>query len=335
MAEIYDVIIAQRESIERGEQEMLRQLTRDWMPVQRLLQKRIEELIELIETKREEGELVSWSYVYALERYQVMMEEAQRAVESYNYAALGLITGTEADAVDLGVHNAEELVDIAEPTNPMWTRINKRETRIMSAMLSEPSPLNKLLNESWPIMHQGLNDVLLAGISAGMGANWIAKRMTEEANVPLKRAMTIARTEVNRAYRQANLETMRSSRTVKGYRRLCYKPTACFACLMMDGDYYDKMSDFSDHPNGKCSAVPVTKHFDPINDKDWMTGSDWFRKELAEEEQRSLMGAGRYEAWKKDGVDPKGMVYIKENRTWGGSPTVKTLAQIDLLKKRK
>ena len=331
MAEIYDAITAQREAIERGEKEMLRQLTRNWMPAYRVLQKRIDDLTELIETKRAEGELVSWSYIYALDRYRTMMAEAERAVDSYNQAAQGLITGAEADAVDLGTDNARQIVSMAEPENPMWTRINKRETRIMSGMLSEPSPLSKLLSESWPLLRDHLDEALLAGISAGMGAQWIAKRMAEQAGIPLKRATTIARTEVNRAYRQANLETMRSSRTVKGYRRLCYKPTACFACLMLDGEYYDKKEDFSDHPNGKCSAVPVTKHFDPINDEDWESGSDWFRK-LSEEEQRKLIGHGRYEAWKADGINPKDMVYIKQSELWGGSPTVKTLDQINLLK---
>ena len=56
-----------------------------------------------------------------------------------------------------------------------------------------------------------------------------------------KQALLIARTEVNRTYRAANLETMRESRAVRGYCRMCYPPTACFVCLMLDGEYYDKM----------------------------------------------------------------------------------------------
>ena len=327
-AEIYRVIREQRAAIERGERAMLQQLTKDWMPAFKVLQKRIDELTDYIESERAEGNLVSWSYVYALDRYKTMMAEAEQAVKAYNYAAKGLITGSEADAVDIGMHNARQLVDIAEPTDPMWTRINKRETRIMSGMLSEPSPLSELLSKSWPTLRDGLNEALLAGISTGQGPAWIAKRMMEAANVPVKRAMTIARTEVNRAYRQANLETMRSSRTVRGYRRVCYKPTACFACLMLDGEYYDKKEDFADHPNGKCAAIPVTKHYDPGMDEDWKKGADWFETDLTANEQRSLMGDGRYEFWKNDGVDPASMVYIKNNKLWGGSPTVYSLEKL-------
>jgi hypothetical protein len=198
----------------------------------------------------------------------------------------------------------------------------------MSGMLSEPSPLSTLLNASWPETRAGLDSVLLAGISTGQGPEWVASRLKNAFDVPLKRALTIARTETNRAYRAANLETMRSSRVVKGYRRVCYKPTACFACLMLDGEYYDKKEDFSDHPNGKCAAVPVTRHFDPGDDPDWQKGADWFENDLTADEQRSIMGGGRYELWKQKGIDPKSMVYVKENKLWGGSPTVYSLEKL-------
>jgi len=189
------------------------------------------------------------------------------------------------------------------------------------------SPLRSLLDKSWPETSNKLNEVLTVGLTTGQGANWIAQRMMEAVEIPEKRALVIARTEVNRAYREAHLETMRESRAVIGYRRMCYPPTACFACLEMDGEFYEKGESFSDHPNGKCSAVPVTKHFDPINDPNWERGQQWFERQ-SEETQRKIMGPGRYDLWKKDGVNPRDMVYIKENPFWGGSPTMKTLESI-------
>ena len=324
---IYEVIQEQREAIDAGEVEMLQQLTDNWIPTLKWLEKRIRDLQAYITEEHEAGRGVSISYIYALQRYRTMMDEAKQAVQQYNLAAYGIISGAEADAVDLGIHNAEELVDIAEPANPMWTRINKRDVRIMTGMLSDQSPLAALLSESWPQMEAGIKEALLAGIGTGQGVDWVARRIQEAVTIPQKRAMLIARTEVIRAYRQANLETMRTSRAVVGYRRLCYKPTACFACLMLDGEYYDKKEDFSDHPNGKCSAVPVTRHYDPATEKDWMKGRDYFDT-LTTNEQRGLMGVGRYEMWQNDGVDPKKMVFVQENDLWGGSPTVHTLAYL-------
>ena len=40
------------------------------------------------------------------------------------------------------------------------------------------------------------------------------------------------------------------------------------------------------------------------------------------------MGPGRYDLWKNEGVNLRDMVYIKPNPLWGGSPTMKTLAEL-------
>ncbi len=63
---------------------------------------------------------------------------------------------------------------------------------------------------------------------------------------------------------------------VTGFRRLIFKPTACLACLMLDGEYYKVESDFSDHPRGKCTTIPVT-----ICGKSaqWQTGMDWLQEQ--------------------------------------------------------
>ncbi len=89
------------------------------------------------------------SYLYSLERYQSMMEQTRRTIDKYNRAALGRISGAEADAVKIGNANAKKLINIAAPDDPLWTRINQREGRIISGMLSDTSPLRRLLDKSW------------------------------------------------------------------------------------------------------------------------------------------------------------------------------------------
>lgn len=324
---IFDVIHQYREGIERSEVGMLRDLARLWVPSYRYLKQQVKDLMTVIQAQRDRGEPVWIGYLHSMERYQSMMEQARRTIDAYNRAALGRISGEEADAVEIGSETARKLVNIAAANDPLWIRVNKREGRILSGMLSEMSPLRALLDKSWPETSRKLDEVLTVGLTTGQGSNWIAQRMMEAVTIPEKRALLIARTEVNRTYREANLETMRESRAVIGYRRMCYPPTACFACLEMDGEFYEKGESFSDHPNGKCSAVPVTKHFDPINDPNWERGQQWFERQ-SEETQRKIMGPGRFDLWKKEGVNPRDMVYIKENPLWGGSPTMKTLEEI-------
>ncbi|MBQ9402125.1 MAG: hypothetical protein IJU38_07110 [Clostridia bacterium] len=326
-AAIFQAAEEYRRAVNRNELEALRRLSRLWVPSYKYLREQFSALTQLIESRKNEGKPVEVEYLYSLQRYRTMMEQARKMISQYNRAAAGEISGAEAEAADLGTKRGTDLVNIAEPDDPMWTRVNSRETRIMSGMLSEASPLSELLDKSFSQTREEIDRALITGISTGQGSSWIADQLANAAQVPLQRALVIARTEVNRAYRQANLETMRSSRAVRGYRRMCYPPTACFACLMMDGEYYDKMEDFSDHPNGKCSAVPVTKHFDPGADPNWQRGRDWFMQQ-DEDAQRKLMGAGRFDLWKQQGIDPRDMVWIKPNPIWGGSPAVRTLGEL-------
>ena len=171
---------------------------------------------------------------------------------------------------------------------------------------------------------KAIGRALITGISTGQGSARIADRIMQAAQIPERRALLIARTEINRAYRQSNPNRMRSSRAVLGYRRMCYPDTACFACPMLDKEFYPIDSEPCDHPNGKCSFVPVTRHYDPGNDPGWQGGREYFDS-LPEDAQRKLMGPGRFDLWKQGGVDPRDMVYIKPNQTWGGSPAIKAV----------
>lgn len=325
-AAIFQAIAEHREAVRQNEKIILHDLARHWVQPYRYLKEQVDALTGIIENRLKEGKPVEPEYIYSHRRYRAMMEQAEKQIEKYNEATKGIITGAEADAVEIGNANARKLVNLAEPDDPMWTRINTRETRILSGMLTDRSPLSDLLKKSWPETTGKIHDVLYTGLSTGQGSSWIADRLMDAVNIPLERALVIARTEVNRVYREANLETMRESRAVIGYRRMCYPPTACFACLMMDGEFYEKSESFSDHPNGKCSAVPVTKHFDPINEKGWERGQDWFMRQNIETQEK-IMGKGRYELWQR-GTDPRDMVYIKQNPLWGGSPTVRTLKEL-------
>ena len=316
-SEVVRAIRKQREEVARNELDTLKRLARLWVPSYRYLREQVNALTALIRKKQDAGEPVEIEYFYSLERYQRMMAQAKKMVRDYNSAAAGQIHGTEVEMNDFGQNNAKQLINIAEPDDPMWTRVNKRETRIAAGMTANGSPLDRLLDKSFGQMKEGMEQALITGISTGQGSAWIADQLMKAAEIPEQRALLIARTEVNRAYRQANWEQMQSSRAVRGYRRMCYKDTACLACLMLDGEFYPIDSEPCDHPNGKCSFVPVTKHFDPANEPGWQKGRDWFM-EQDEATQRRLMGPGRFDLWKQGGVYPRDMVYMKPNDIWGG-----------------
>ncbi len=190
----------------------------------------------------------------------------------------------------------------------------------MSANLADGSPLKKLILESAKESAKEVEDTLINGIAIGQGASHIGWVMSQVSNLPYDRAYRIARTEIARAYRSASHEQYKKSGIIVGYRRMCYKPTACFACLMMDGEFYPiGQGALQDHPNGKCTPIPVREGHENDTPR-WQTGREWFDG-LSEDDQRKLMGNGRFELWKGSGLDIRKTVYNKENKTWGKAPT--------------
>jgi hypothetical protein len=127
---------------------------------------------------------------------------------------------------------------------------------------------------------------------------------------------TIARTETLRVYRLTTLERYRASGVVVGYRRLASKSArTCVACLMADGRFYALDEPFDQHPNCRCTLVPVLRTGDLVQ---WETGQEWFRRQ-PERVQREMLGPARYQLWRAGQVTLDDLVTRIEDSTWGGA----------------
>ena len=123
----------------------------------------------------------------------------------------------------------------------------------------------------------------------------------------------------------ATVEGYRESNVVSGFRRLAAKDgRTCLACLMSDGETFDLASDLTDHPNGRCVAVPILVGREPPQ---WQTGREWFET-LPPERQREMMGAERYDAWSRGAFDLSALRRTAHSDVWGDSPRVATLAEL-------
>ena len=248
-----------------------------------------------------------------------MKAQAEELTETFADGTVDRVQAMKKADAQLGLDQANDMLGVLAPDSPDWTRLNVSGLENMSANLADGSPLKKLIMESAKESAKEVEDTLLNGIAIGQGTSHIGWVMSQVSNLPYERAYRIARTEIARAYRSASHEQYKKSGIIVGYRRMCYKPTACFACLMMDGEFYPiGQGALQDHPNGKCTPIPVLEGHENDTPK-WQTGREWFDG-LTEDDQRKLMGNGRFDAWKGSGLDIRKTVYNKENKTWGKAP---------------
>lgn len=325
-SKVVSIVRAYRQQLDRNERSMLYDLAGKWQLVQDSLQADLIQLAYTAVLMSESGKPVPPHILYGMKEYESFLIEAKEQFDRYNLAAENIIRGTQRINFELGLANANDALGALE-IGIDWKSLNVEAFESMIGLTSAGSPLDDLLSADYGDSIRGISNALTTGITRGEGIEKIVKRMTQAANIGFDRSTRIARTEVNRAYRMATHAQYRESGVVVGFRRLVYKPTACFACLMLDGEYSDITKELEDHVMGKCTSVPCLRKNDRI---EWETGREWFEK-LDPEEQRRIMGAGRYEAWKDGKIkDLRQFVTIKPNPIWGGSPTILSLKELAL-----
>jgi SPP1 gp7 family putative phage head morphogenesis protein len=204
--------------------------------------------------------------------------------------------------------------------------LNARAVDISIGFGADGTPLRSLLDDSYGKATNGLLQELTDGLAKGLNPVTIARNMADGFGEPiLQRALVIARTETLRAYRMGSQEQYKESGIVTQYKRLATKDDrTCLGCLMQDGEIYDTVDAFEEHPNGRCTLVPI---IDGVTPPDWQSGKDWLAG-LPEDRQREIMGDKRFELY-KNGTPLEDMSKHVDNATWGGSFVPTPVGELD------
>ena len=243
-----------REQLARNEDAALKRMAKYWVGMEKRLTAEYQALAQEVIDRMARGEAVPRQYIYTMERYRSMMEQIQKEMPDYQATTENLIKEYQRKDYILGIDGANEIIKASQPDS-------------------------MLLQTDYGADSERILDALVSGVGLGKGYKEVAKMMADAMTYDYDRAMRIARTEINRSYRLANAEQYRRSGVVEKVIRLCYKPTACFACLMMDGEECPN-GICDDHPNGKCTTiVQTTGGIVP----EWEKGPEWFEKQDEED----------------------------------------------------
>lgn len=204
--------------------------------------------------------------------------------------------------------------------------------------VTNAGPLADLFNSFGPDASKAVATALLTGVSLGWNPRQIAPLVDQALNVPRWRALTIARTEMVRSYRLANLETFKAnSDVVRQWRWTCaLSPRTCAACLAMDGTLHDLSEEMGSHPNCRCTPTPITKdwseilpgyqEFIPDSRPEMTNGSDWLDAQ-DESVQRQILGA-KYNGWSAGKFSLQDIVGHIHSSDWGHSIYEKSLESL-------
>ena len=324
--DVLRVLYQYRIALEARETTLLNDMANRWLMIEQRLDADIASLAMDIQLLKDRGIVITENVVLQSQKYQLLRSQMEREIIKYNtdYAS-GAIAKAQFEYATLGIDKAQNALMVTlGNTFANFQRINISAVEAMIGFAGDGSPLNKLLRADYQDAVYGLTNALINGIARGQGPVQTAQQMSAGMGMGFERAVLIARTETLRAYRTATTAQYRESGAVSGYRRLVFKPTACMACLMADGEYFELENELTDHPRGKCDLIATIKG---VNDIKWETGKEWFGN-LSPEEQSEKMGPEKYALWKDGQFKLDDLYKVQKSSVWGDSPRVATLKEL-------
>ena len=299
----------------------------------------------LIEKALREG-VMSPSSLRKLTEYKRVMADVRAELGRYGVVVDDVVASAQAQAAEAGAKAGSQMILDMFPESAQASiqavlqRMPKEAVTAMVGALQEQSPLASKTLARWGDMAaKSMGEQLVKGLTMGVGSRKTAREIMRSLDpilgMPLTKALTIARTETNRAFRYATRATYEANpHIVKDWVWMsAINSGPCLACLAMHGTKHSMSESLDDHPNGRCTMAPIVPTFrelgldvdEPIGDLP--TGKQVFDG-MSEAEQRAMMGNTRYEAYKAGKFAFEDMAQTNHSDEWGDSVGVKPL--IDL-----
>lgn len=245
---------------------------------------------------------------HRIELYAIEAEK-RMTVLAENTARLGAETADRSarKVVDKSERNWERVQTAGLLSGPLFNASKDALRRIPTAITEK---LGSLISQAAGMAEKGL-DWLMSQIGEVFGNIWSGLQRT-------------IRTLAEQMFRRAQREQARQTPVTK-WIRVANHETACLACLMLEGTIYDREEDFGDHPNGRCTIVPI----EAGTETDDRPGKRWL-EEQDEDTQRRILGKSRFEAWKNGDISLDDLTETVRDPVYGPIPHVIPLSRLGL-----
>jgi SPP1 gp7 family putative phage head morphogenesis protein len=273
-------------------------------------------------------------------RLTVLREKVLIEVGRFAREADVIIGGSVDTARELGRASAAELVDLvlpegitASPTGAPGQPVVPATINVPTAAVERVVPASTLIAGLAPQAQEAVGNALASGLAQGKNPRAVARMMRDALGGNLTRALTIARTETLRAYREASREVyLENSDVLMGQQWIAALDSrSCPACIALHGQVFPLEEVMPAHPNCRCTTAPAPMSprdlglgnipgIDPIE-----TGPSWFRRQPTST-QRQILGPGKYALYRSRKITLPDLVERRESAVWGPSSQVASAA---------
>ncbi|MFN3650080.1 MAG: phage portal protein [Armatimonadota bacterium] len=340
-SELWTTLDSFRTALRGHEDSAVEQMTAAYETTRESIQGKLDALTERMEQAEAAGETISEAWLAQETRYEELLSQIEASLSELAADQAEPLAEAQRGAVTAAADYAQDLTRAAlgeapEGVSLTWNRLSKEALEAFVGFAGDGSPLHQLLEELGPDARDQVKDALLTGIAEGRNPRAIAGEISKALDGNRARALTIARTEVHRASREASRESYAAnSDVVEGWTWVAKLDTeTCAGCWAMHGSHHAPTQILDDHPNGRCVMVPRTKSWAEILGDSSIpdtrpvipTGESEFLK-LSEEQQKEILGPGMWKLWKDGKVQFSDLVHQETDERWGTMRRPATLAE--------
>jgi SPP1 gp7 family putative phage head morphogenesis protein len=342
--DVYAVADRFKRALIASERAAVREIRGYYREAERRIAKRLEALtaeIEQWQREHPDEEAPPLWWLFERERLQVLQKQVEAELVRFAEQATDRIEAEQRRLVARAEEDAEALVRASLGKAPRgvtvtWARLPTGVLEQLVGTLQDGSPLRSLLDALGPAASETVRHELVSGLALGLNPRDVARRCREALNGNRRRAETIARTEMLRAYREAARQSyLANNDVVEGWFWYSARDArTCPMCWAMHGTVHRNDEVLDDHPNGRCTEVPLTKTWKelgfegvPETRAEVEPGESLFAR-LSEEQQRAILGDAAFEAYKAGQVKLADFVGQKSDPRWGTMRYTRSLMEV-------
>lgn len=325
-----------RQRLLAREAEIAGQMAEAFEIAARSMKDALDDLGRMILDRQLDGLPVPVSWLHRQRRYRALIDQSISAYSKYG-RAVGYSRESWMDrAVDEAMDDAGAMLDAALPGYGeligAFNRLPENALIQLKANLAPETPVGQLIDSYGRRAAEVVETSLFDGIAQGLHPDQVVRRIQDRLREDMiPRGATVVRTEMYRAYREANRATyVENDHIVNAWVWNAYLgPFTCAACWAMHGQEFPTDTPMGSHPNCRCTLIPKTKTWadlgfpgmEALDVPPVESGSDVFDR-LPPDQQRKILGPVKYSLYKDGKIKLGDVVHKTVHPKYGVNRTV-------------
>jgi SPP1 gp7 family putative phage head morphogenesis protein len=314
--------------------------TNAWLAIRqklRLLQERMREA-------EAGGQPVKPAWLFQQDAYQQLLGQVALEIDQCARLTSVATSAAQRDAIALAIEAARELTEeqlhAESGVATGWVRLSTAAVEHLVGALAS-GPLHDLLSPFSYRAQQAAKSALVTSVAMSENPRAIERRLQQALGITKARALTISRTEILRAHREATRSTYLANPTyVDRWQWLsAMDERTCPMCWAMTGTIHDVEEVMGTHPNCRCTQVPIAPLFAtllpaaPLSELEREapvpSGEHAFAA-LSPVEQERILGPAAYHEYAAGQLTLAALIGYHDHAEWGPTRYTRSLKSLGI-----